>query len=134
MRRRVPLPRRSIELVRGPTKRSGTPIRPLNVDRRRKRQATYKARLRRPDWQLLREQCFERDGHRCVHTIDGHRCPNGRANGTPLHANHKTYARFGRELLSDMETICEPCDGPLTVATRANWTGDRRARLAFSKL
>ena len=50
-------------------------------------------------WRTLREQCFARDNYRC------------RLCNSPdtLQAHHRTYERFGHELLDDVTTLCEPC-------------------------
>jgi hypothetical protein len=55
-------------------------------------------------WRLLREQCFARDGHRCMLcNADG-----------PLECHHRTYERAGEELLSDLTTLCTPCHDVVT--------------------
>lgn len=50
-------------------------------------------------WSRLRQQVFERDGHRCqiCKTTESLQC------------HHNTYERLGAELLSDLRTLCATC-------------------------
>lgn len=59
----------------------------------------YRAYLSTRHWAWLRKQVFERDGYRCT------RCPSVEF----LEAHHLTYVRLGRELLSDLTTLCSEC-------------------------
>lgn len=59
----------------------------------------YSAYLKTAHWHELRRRVFERDGYRCT------RCPNK----TRLEAHHLTYERLGRELLTDLTTLCFDC-------------------------
>ena len=116
-------------------------LRAGNANRKAKRTARYKTRLARKDWKALRLACFERDGFRCtaIHEVrrvlvfEGEETPMGTDNrrclnidrsrrGVGLVADHLTYARFGHELLSDLRTLCRPCNARLTTLERANLT------------
>src|SRR6185503_10458564 len=109
MIRRSPIVRK-VRLVRHAPNLSRTAPPKANPERQKRRAAAYQARLHRADWKAKRIATFERDGWRCVRVVAGQRCPNGRANGTALHCNHRTYARFGHELPEDLETLCACCD------------------------
>lgn len=121
-----------------PIARSMKKIRKVNPDAKARRTKAYKARLARKDWKALRMECFERDGFRCVADLfswcvspdcNGHRCPNEDESrtGSGLIADHLTYARFGKELLSDLRTLCRSCNARVTVAERANWVHPHRS-------
>lgn len=129
---RVPgstLKRRGRGLTRTPLKRSTKAIRQVNPDAAVRRRKKYNARLHRADWKDLRQACFERDGFRCTAMVEHEnttiRCTwrDVSRKGDGLVADHLTYARFGRELLEDLRTLCKPCNSRLTVSERANWTG-----------
>lgn len=88
-----------------------------------KRRKKYDAYLRSKEWREKRAACFTRDGWRCTtlyeipvtyssgiaHIGSIHvRCSyvDETHTGKGLHAHHKTYARFGRELPDDLVTLC----------------------------
>lgn len=79
-----------------------TPLKRLNVERKRKRVQAYARHLRSAQFRTLRLQAFERDGYRCQTC---HRMYPIRE----LRADHVTYRRFGHELLSDLTTKCVRC-------------------------
>lgn len=59
----------------------------------------YNRYLRSPKWRKLRRRVLERCHYRCE------RCRKAKA--TEVH--HKTYARMGDELLSDLMGVCRKC-------------------------
>lgn len=88
-------------------------------------------------------ECFERDGFRCQGEVEYMMCSNEGVGiamtttqcwyvdesrtGSGLIADHLTYARFGKELLSDLRTLCRSCNARFTVAERANWVHPHRS-------
>jgi hypothetical protein len=64
-----------------------------------KRRAEYDAYLASEQWQQLRAKALERDGHAC-------RVCNSPTN---LHVHHRTYLRFGNELVDDLTVLCKRC-------------------------
>lgn len=76
-----------------PEKERGTPVadRPKDFD--------YPRYLASREWSLLREQVRERSGNHCEHCFIA-----------PQQAvHHLTYERIGREDLSDLMAVCNPC-------------------------
>lgn len=67
----------------------------------RKKKFNYPAYLRSKTWQRIRKAQLKRDNYHCQLN----------ANHTgPLHVHHNTYDRVGgRELASDLTTLCESC-------------------------
>jgi len=59
----------------------------------------YQAYLSTPEWQVLRRLKLIEAGGRCQV------CNN---NGE-MHVHHRTYARLGKELLSDLTVLCSEC-------------------------
>jgi hypothetical protein len=135
-----PMPRRETPIKKGWIARGTKPIKKVNAERKAKRAKKFKAYLGSAAWKAKRQERFAKDGYRCtaiVSTISGARMPDGGirfTNGTMrceyrdetrtgqgLVCNHKTYARFGRENLSDLETLCRAHDREETVKHRANW-------------
>ena len=51
-------------------------------------------------WRDKKEQVLKRDGYRCV-----------RCNSPATEVHHKTYDSIGKEPLSDLTSVCKPCDG-----------------------
>jgi 5-methylcytosine-specific restriction endonuclease McrA len=65
----------------------------------KQRSLDYHEYLASREWALLRERVRERSGGVCE------RCARN-----PMDAvHHLTYARVGRELLTDLQAICDPC-------------------------
>jgi len=76
----------------------------------------YKLRMRRDDWwTYYRPTVIRRAGGRCE------RCQQ-RTRRFEVH--HLTYVRFGRELLIDLQALCEPCH-KIADAERRRWTRHR---------
>ncbi len=63
---------------------------------------SYKQYLKTPKWRALRRKVFERDDFQC-------RFCQGVFHPSQLECHHLTYARMGRERLSDLETLCGRC-------------------------
>lgn len=63
------------------------------------RSAEYEAYLRSPQWQDLRIEALRRAGHRCQVCNRSKR----------LDVHHRTYERFGNELLDDLTVLCRDC-------------------------
>lgn len=61
--------------------------------------AWYSAYLASVDWARRRRAVLQRAGGRCE------LCRRRRAH----HIHHLTYARVGREPLSDLQALCQPC-------------------------
>jgi 5-methylcytosine-specific restriction endonuclease McrA len=81
-----------------------TKLKPLNAERKGKRKARYAAYLKSPAWRALRREILTRAGHRCeMLVIGGARCEET----TKLTVHHKTYARFGAELPTDLAVLCK---------------------------
>lgn len=64
-----------------------------------KHRAYYLRYMLSPEWKALRQKRLERDGYQCQHC--GHK--------RHLEIHHTTYARLGRERLSDLLTLCHFC-------------------------
>jgi 5-methylcytosine-specific restriction endonuclease McrA len=79
-----------------------TPLKRLNVERKRKRVKGYVAHLRSRYFRRLRMDCFVRDRFTCQ-TCGRTKPPE------QLRADHLTYRRFGHELVSDLTTKCVTC-------------------------
>jgi 5-methylcytosine-specific restriction endonuclease McrA len=69
----------------------------------------YLRRMRRSDWQELRQQVFARDGYRCQVWLDH----------PAEEVHHRTYARFGHEELADLISLCRACHKAITNVIRA---------------
>lgn len=110
-------PKRKAWLARG-TK----PIPKVNAERRAKKAKRYSAHLKSASFRALRLLAFARDGWQCVEIIDGVRCQfvDESRTGHGLIADHTSYARFGHELLEDLQTRCRSCDRRCTPLERAN--------------
>lgn len=126
MKRSAP-PRRKKHLAS-----SRKPVAQMNPARKARRARGYRARLARADWTPLRLACFERDDFRCTGRLAFEqttiRCTwrDITRTGKGLIADHKTYARFGRENLDDLRTLCSSCNSIETTSKRANWAEPRR--------
>ena len=100
-------------------KRSAKPIPQRNVKRQARRLKEYRKHLGSPYWFAMRYAAFKRDGGlcQCPDCIEYRKVPEcdadettvvcwfdirGRVHGFETH--HTTYARFGRERLSDVLT------------------------------
>jgi len=94
--------RRKAPLKRGKRKMKRSPLKKTNVKRQAKRRAAYRSYLASKAWKEYRKRVLERDGFRCTAEIAGVRCSTVQ----PLHVHHKTYSRFGKELLDDCITLC----------------------------
>lgn len=92
--------------------RSRTPINKVNPERRAKRRKVYQKAIHSPHWRALRAQVFAEQKGLCV-------C--GREPMSVL--DHKTYARFGRELREDVQGLGDRCNARETTSKRANWMG-----------
>lgn len=68
-------------------------------DRFDRRKQSYEGFLDSPEWMAIRRSVLTRDQHRCQ------RC--GATEG--LHVHHLTYESRGRELNSDLTTLCSVC-------------------------
>lgn len=58
----------------------------------------YSAYLATAHWQRTRLRAIEHYGDTCA-----------LCNGVPINVHHRTYARIGEELLSDLIVLCEGC-------------------------
>lgn len=65
----------------------------------------YKNYLKSPAWKNKRAQVIFRDAGQCRATRGG--VPCGSRDGLEVH--HLTYARFGKEPLGDLITLCHHC-------------------------
>lgn len=61
----------------------------------------YEAYLKTPEWGAKRKQKAEEQNYTCE------RCGERILKG--FHIHHKTYKRFGREPLKDLQFLCEYC-------------------------
>jgi hypothetical protein len=61
--------------------------------------ARYEAHIRSSRWNNMKRDMVRLRGNKCE------RCGCCR----PLELHHKTYARLGRELTSDLEVLCKQC-------------------------
>lgn len=91
---------------------SKTPIRKINKARMDKRTKAYRSYMASSAWKQLRLACLARDNWTCQEC--GWKDATAGYVGEliesrQLHAAHKTYARFGHELLSDLVTKCDDC-------------------------
>lgn len=88
------------------------PMAKVNKARLDKRTKRYKSYMSSMDWKLKRIACFTRDNWTCQDCgwRDKDACLLSELI-TPrqLHADHLTYARFGKERLSDLVTLCADC-------------------------
>jgi 5-methylcytosine-specific restriction endonuclease McrA len=72
-------------------------------ERKKKPRFSYAKYRKTKHWRELRKRVLERDGYAC--TECGATKP-----GATLQAHHLTYERFpGKELDSDLVTLCYPC-------------------------
>lgn len=55
-------------------------------------------------WRVLRAQALERDGHRCVRTVDGERCPAMATEVDHVRPVHKG----GASELANLASLCAP--------------------------
>ena len=62
---------------------------------------TYAEYISSPAWRHIRCDRLEKDGHRC----------QGCGTTIDFHVHHRTYERFGHELLEDLITVCVTCHG-----------------------
>lgn len=119
-----------------PLRRSTKRIPRINLARAAKRRDRFSAYLRSPEWKEKKRQVRERSHGQCerIHATevihgDHPAYPwTRRCWGKASICNHKTYARFGRELLTDLEDLCESCDRIYEGARP--WRAARRAALA----
>jgi hypothetical protein len=61
----------------------------------------YEAYLRTPHWRAVRRRYWASKRPK--------RCAACGIAGVPLDLHHKTYARLGKERLSDLTLMCRPC-------------------------
>lgn len=74
----------------------------------------------RPEhWRSIRQQAIERDGNQCrlCSARDGEFL--GDWGAVCLEVHHRTYERFGNELLDDVTTLCQQCHRQHTDAVMA---------------
>lgn len=64
------------------------------------RQGFYDAYMRSMEWQMVKQR-WRND------PLRPHACE--RCGDTPYDLHHRTYARLGRERLSDLEALCRAC-------------------------
>lgn len=116
--RRSPLPPRKKPLKRTGAPKRKTGLKKVNTARLAKRQKAYDAYMRSGRWQSIRAEVIVRDG-KCV------RCGSRGTDAlegsfwyavneimpiaSRFEVHHKTYARFGKERLEDLETLCRTC-------------------------
>ncbi len=116
--RKTPLKRSAMSRNKGSSLRRAA-LRKVNPERMARRVKAYRARLQKADWQELRRKAYDRDGGLCWCPI----CVAGRKNGEAfafepipiwfdtrgkIHGfdtHHVTYARWGKEELSDLLTM-----------------------------
>jgi 5-methylcytosine-specific restriction endonuclease McrA len=79
-------------------------LKAVNIERQEKRRRKYAARLGRADWQTYRKAVVVAQEGRCAKC----QAPIGRPDSV-FHVHHKTYVRFGHELIADLEAFCVPC-------------------------
>ena len=123
---RKPLPRRTSFIAR-----STKPIARLNVKRAARKRDAYQAYLRSPEWREKKRLVRERSGGQCERIIEvvmldfvwRIRCTREAAV-----CNHKTYARFGHELLTDLEDLCRTHNDQFE--SDRPWRSARRVALA----
>jgi hypothetical protein len=70
--------------------------------RRHRYRYRYRAVLRSRRWKRLRRRVYRRSGGRCERC-----CRRHFLGGLQLH--HRTYARLGRERMTDVELLCDEC-------------------------
>lgn len=59
----------------------------------------YRRYVMSAEWKAIRTQVFTRDNWHCVVCFSDKK----------LRAHHRTYIRLGRELISDLSTLCKRC-------------------------
>lgn len=71
------------------------------------------------EWQALRDQVFERDGHRCTYCgSDG--------NGFSLHCDHVlAISQGGTHSLENLTTACQSCNSSKKAEPVENWRAKR---------
>lgn len=90
-------------------KRSTKPIPQVNVEAKAKRDKRYRAHLSSAYWKKLRRERWEM----VLKMFGVGTCENCGALIESLsgaHLGHRTYARFGHELIDDVEIDCPPCN------------------------
>lgn len=75
----------------------------------------YQVYLKSQAWADKRAQVIFRDGGQCQAKRNGRKCGSRHK----LEVHHKTYERFGRELLSDLVCLCEDCHKAVHAAQKA---------------
>ncbi len=73
-----------------------------NVVRAAKKRSKYTNYLRSPGWKKKRRERLQYANNQCE------RCQEPLTERT-AEVHHRTYARFGNELLEDLEALCRPC-------------------------
>ena len=63
-----------------------------------------------PEWRHVRNKRLRRDGYRCQKLKVGVRCMSSK--GVAVY--HRTYERYGHEVIGDLVTVCEACMGLTT--------------------
>lgn len=90
-------------------KRSTKPIRKVNPVAKAKREKRYKAHLSSAYWKALRRERWE-----VVLRMYGdgtcENCGGPIVSLSEAHLGHRTYARFGHELIEDVEIDCPRCN------------------------
>ena len=82
--------------------------------------------IKSPRWKKKREEVFAFYGKRCF------AC---RRRAKVLHVHHVTYARLGRESMSDLMPLCVPCHREVTKIYRRNRRrGLRRVTMEFVRM
>lgn len=99
-------------------------IRSVNPEAKAKREARYRKVLSSPRWKALRRERWEM----VLRMFGVGTCENCGAllpSLTDAHLGHRTYARFGHELIEDVEIDCPKCN-----QTEAALRGKRIRRTA----
>ena len=89
-----------------------TPLAKVNKARLDKRTKRYKVYMSSMAWKLKRIACFTRDNWTCQDCgwRDKDACfISELISPRRLEADHVSYARFGRENLDDLRTLCTDC-------------------------
>lgn len=70
----------------------------------------YKRYIKSPQWKMVCKRYWAAYGRKC----------QACASRKNLHVHHKSYDRFGREMLADLAGVCDSCHRAIHAAHRAN--------------
>lgn len=109
IQRRKHLPRPTKPIARTWLKRGTKSIPKVNATAKAKRDARYRKVISSPRWKALRRERWEM----VLKMFGVGTCENCGAlieSLSKAHLGHRTYARFGHELIDDVEIDCPPCN------------------------